>query len=195
MDELISQCGEQLRYLYKKININGIDQLRDEYNEQKEGLVWKANLELGKEYKALADGRYRNGKHGTRWCYFTPSVNLIEQLEHDIGHPIFKDTMYLWDYLDKKILPPHLDTPDSNSHCAFAVSLPLVGSFQLEFYDGFEGKNVVGSCVYQPGEAVIINNLSYHHGGKVLSTTRLGLHLFLDYPANDVEYLVHKVFI
>lgn len=173
-------------FLKKKLLFD-LQEVIKEIEGQRPGLEWRANQVSGVEYAGFNDGRYHNGRHGTRWCEIRLSAALIDKIEHTIGCRVFKDVFYLWDYLEIKSLPIHIDTAEINSGKLVAGCLPVVGEFKLSLFRDIGGTALVGECVYGPGEVILIHNRKFYHSGQVLGHTRLGVHFFLDFEAGDVD--------
>lgn len=183
-------------FILKKISFT-LSELLDELNAQQGNLKWLDNQESGKNHQFANNGRYHTGKHGTKWCYFTVSVKMVEKIERDVGCRIFREVFYLWDYgQNVKVLPIHIDTAEINQGKAIAACIPLKGRFHIKFYSDFAKTRPIDECIYGPGDLILINNRKYFHEGIVIDETRLGLHFFLDFenfdPNETLEDLVYR---
>ncbi|GEM_PF-2687609 len=162
-----------------------LELISSEIESQKSSLIWHENIESGQHYAGLMDGRHHNGQHGTQWCELQLSEDSVSILEKKVGHPIFKSLFYLWNYGSVKELPIHIDRPEINYGNAISGILPLEGTFDLKVYENIDDKKPVDSCIYGPGDIVLLNNLDYYHKGEVLSGQKVGLHFFLDLKIFD----------
>ena len=173
-------------YLKKKLCFD-LQEVIDEIDGQASALRWRENQVSGVEYAKYNDGRFHNGKHGTRWCELSLSSGLIAKIEDTVGCRVFRDVFYLWDYLDVKSLPLHIDTAEINSGKVVACCIPVIGEFKLSLFRDVAGADLVGECIYGPGEVVLIHNRKFFHSGQVLGHTRLGVHFFLDFQVDDFD--------
>lgn len=162
----------------KKLSFD-IDEIKREVEDQRGALIWNKNEVSGPEFLNKNDRRYRDGSHGTTWCYVKLTDALIGKIEDTIGCPVHREVFYLWDYGSRKNLPMHIDEAENNCGKVIACVLPLVGRFCLRMYRESDPSTRLGECVYGPGELILINNRKYFHDGLVLDETRLAIHFFL----------------
>lgn len=125
---------------------------------------------------------------GSKWCFYDSSAELVSKLEEGLGLKVYPE-LFLWDYKDTKILKIHRDKNDPNHFRPIVGILPLVGEFETHVYDRTDFAKPLDTCVYGPGEFLILNNTKYFHGGKVLSDTRISMHFYFDFIFNENESL------
>ncbi len=134
--------------------------------------------------------------HNTRYANVELPLSIINKIEDTVGFKIKRDTFYVWDYMDRKDLPLHLDPPEENLFKAIACVIPLFGRFVNIMWNEQERKTCLGVCEYGPGTALILNNRKYYHEGFVLEKTRLSLHFFSDFedfdPNITLEEMIEK---
>jgi len=119
--------------------------------------------------------------HNTRFAEIDIPQDIINEIEKSVNFKIKRDTFYLWDYIERKDLPLHLDSPEENLNKAVACVLPVVGRFVNVMWNEKERKKCLGVCLYGPGDVLILNNRKYYHEGFVLDNTRLSLHFYSDF--------------
>ena len=116
---------------------------------------------------------------GSKWILLNFEQPLLESIEKATGLNIYPD-FYIWNYFNVKKLKVHRDTNDWGEFRQIAGSIPLVGEFEIQVYNEDDFNKPFDSCVYGPGDFLLLNNTKYYHGGKVLSDTRISMHFYFD---------------
>jgi hypothetical protein len=111
---------------------------------------------------------------------------LIDYIEKTEGLPLRFDSSYLsvWEFGEEDKLPPHTD-PDISQSASVVVS--LIGRFEVRLNDE-NTDEILERVVYQPGEAIILNNTVYRHSGECFDGYRLSLLLSVDPKFNIQEW-------
>jgi hypothetical protein len=131
------------------------------------------------EHAEWSDARY-NQAPGTKWCLLSLTGPLVTQIEESIAFPVYPD-FYIWNYGEVKELLIHKDGNDPGDSRSIVGCIPLIGDFECQVYSEHDHTQPMDACRYGPGDVLILNNTKYHHGGRVLSETRLSLHFYLDF--------------
>lgn len=116
---------------------------------------------------------------GTTWCFLRLPEEIHDKIELSVNCPVYGD-YYIWNYLNIKDLLIHKDSNEPGNARSIVGCLPLIGEFETYIYSDTDLQNPIDVCRYGPGEVLILNNMKYNHGGRVLGETRLSLHFYLD---------------
>ncbi len=125
---------------------------------------------------------------GSVWCLLTLPEQVRKRLEAAAQYKIYPD-FYIWNYRDVKILKIHKDTNAPGASRSVAGVIPLLGDFETQVYNDSDFHKPMATCQYGPGDLLFLNNTKYHHGGRVLSPTRISMHFYFDFYNTHNESL------